>query len=175
MADDLGGLFMTALAENDNATMAAVQAELDRRVAIGNTASRAARVRSNIERLLENVRRRTCNPCAAGDCIGGHLYVLELPTTGGVIHYVGSTGKTVEERLEDNFVMKDAASYKYNAPSTKLIRTVGRERVRIATELFAHLNPVARSGDKGALEAAEGELASALEGQGLVVWCDKRQ
>ena len=69
---------------------------------------------------------RECEP--KKPCGNLHLYVIKLkkfkkePNKDYVGYlYVGSTGKSVEERLQDNFVNKDG-KWKYNSKYSKIIR-----------------------------------------------------
>lgn len=172
-AAELEDKFKVALAKGNRSVMDSVQGELRRRAAVGRGASAAPAVLRRIEALLAPRATPTCRGCAAGGCPGGHVYVLAITWNGGVIHYVGSTGKTVEERFEDNFRTKPSGGWKYTGRAAPLIRAAGRAHIRFATEYFTSLNPAGGAGDRHALKNAEGKLARKLLKQGLDTYSDE--
>ena len=100
-------------------------------------------------------------------CGNLHLYVIELkkfkkePNKDYVGYlYVGSTGKSVEERFQDNFVNKDG-KWKYNSKYSKIIR---KYFDKFRPDLFYYkYNPIIfNKNDKGQLERREGKLADKL-------------
>ena len=104
------------------------------------------------------------NPCG-----NSHLYVIEfkkeiekeykIKSKKGYL-YVGSTGKSVEDRFDDNFI-KENGKWKYNTKHAKKIR---KYFLRFRPDLFYYdYNPlVFNRNDKGQLERREGKLADKL-------------
>lgn len=138
-----------------------------------------------------------CSECNTDTpCGHGHLYVLELglgiencfpakkPDKGFV--YVGSTGKSVEERFRDNFTRKDGTvvsiedarvigedgQWKWATPGVKRIR---RYFVRFRPDLlYSDINPLPRrKADPDQLNRREGKLAKRLRNRGWEVFCDQ--
>ena len=171
-AEELLQVYLDAGTRKDVGKQAAVVAELQRRAANANPSSRAPAALAKIA-TLNQPKSSTCARCDAGDCPLGHVYVLELQVGDAFIYAVGSTGKRVEERFADNFNVLPSGKFKYNSPNTRKIRSVGREHIRFAVELFAARNPVCRQGDAKGLLAAEGALAAELRFGGYEVLCDR--
>ena len=122
-----------------------------------------------------------CNP--GKPCGNGHVYVIQLVYKGpkkGFL-YVGKTGKSVEERVQDNFTRKDGTIvpidqvkeigedklWKYNAPSSKMIRS-SYKRLRPDIEYFRR-NPIMRGTDDWRLDEAEVQLAEDLRKRDWIV------
>lgn len=123
-------------------------------------------------------------------CGAGHLYVHELcppEQDSGSIEfkvylYVGSTGKTVEQRFLDNFRLRDDGEplvpasqvalmppetlWKYNTTNTKKIRCrYLRPRHDLLSERWP--NPIVwDASDPGKLERYEANLADSLRNRG---------
>ena len=111
-----------------------------------------------------------CKKCDPGKSCGNlHLYVIEFKkevekefkrkSKKGYL-YVGSTGKSVEDRFEDNFTKKDG-KWKYNSKNVKRIRKYFN---RFRPDLFYEgINPlIYNKNDKGQLERREAKLADKL-------------
>ena len=111
-----------------------------------------------------------CPKCKPKEpCGNSHLYVIEFKkeiekefvskSNKGYL-YVGSTGKSVEDRFNDNFIKKNG-HWKYNSPNTKKIR---KYFFRFRPDLFYYeYNPIiTNQKDKGQLERREGKLADKL-------------
>ena len=79
--------------------------------------------------------------------------------------YVGTTGKSVTQRFDDNWKENSDGSWKYDSPSAKRIRIAGKE-ARLAPEFYREFNPVENQPD------AELGLALLLQGSGYHVRCD---
>ena len=113
-----------------------------------------------------------CEPDAP--CKGKHVYVLTLPDhvgsdfkkpMGKGLLYVGTTGKSVTQRFDDNWKKNSDGSWKYDSPSAKRIRIADKE-ARLAPEFYREINPVENQQD------AELGLALLLDGAGYHVRCD---
>ncbi len=83
-----------------------------------------------------------CTPDTA--CGNGHVYAIELaqeaaPDVALPIVYVGSTNKTVEQRMADNHRRQDDGRYRYRSPG---VRKVREHFVRLRPDLYADRNPV---------------------------------
>ena len=111
-----------------------------------------------------------CKECQPDKSCGNlHLYVIEFKkevekefkrkSKKGYL-YVGSTGKSVEDRFEDNFIKKDG-KWKYNSKNAKRIRKYFN---KFRPDLFYEkINPlVYNKNDKGQLERREAKLADKL-------------
>lgn len=114
-------------------------------------------------------------------CGNGHVYVIQFVTKvenyKGFL-YVGKTGKSVEQRFDDNLTRKngDVVSldearsigedkiWKYNTASAKMIRS-SYKRHRPDIEYFDR-NPITRGDQDVKLNAAEIKLAEDLRKRG---------
>lgn len=128
---------------------------------------------------------RHCRKCTPEKrCGNGHIYVVQLKTNkqGYAGHlYVGKTGKSVEERFQDNLTRRDGKlvtmleahmigedrKWKYNTRSSKLIRSSYKKH-RPDLEYFKR-NPILRNDGDAALDAAEVKLAQDLRKRGWFV------
>ncbi len=172
-AVELEECFNRAVDARDDASIEGVYAELRRRARVGRAGSAAAEVLRRVAAMRRPRTSVSCASCASGSCPGGHVYVLAISWKGALIHYVGYTGKRVEERLDDNFRHNDAGRWIRTGKAADFIRSAGRDNVRIATELFASVNPVASARDTEKLKAAEGVLARKLSDDGLQTYSDQ--
>ena len=115
-----------------------------------------------------------CKKCKPNTSCGNlHLYVIEFKSEvekeferksdKGYL-YVGSTGKSVDERFNDNFIKKDG-KWKYNSKNVKRIRKYFKQ---FRPDLFYYkINPLKyKKNDKGQLERREGKLVDKLENRG---------
>ena len=122
-------------------------------------------------------RCRPNNPCG-----NGHLYVIQLDY--GIMSltqesvYVGSTGKSVEERWQDNLTRKDGTvhtleqareigedgGWKYQGPRIKQIR---KYYAGHRPDLYFNRNPGPR--DSELLQLLESQFAKELQEQGYDV------
>lgn len=102
-----------------------------------------------------------------------HIYVIELKPEAqqqlqnrserGYV-YVGSTGKSVEERFEDNWATNEDGSFVYNTPGARLIR---EHFWRFRPDLFyQEINPL---DDRDAAERRERRVADRLRNRGFRV------
>ena len=118
-----------------------------------------------------------CKKCEPDKSCGNlHLYVIELKkevekefkrkSKKGYL-YVGSTGKSVEERFDDNFIKEDG-KWKYNSKNVKRIRKYFKKfRPEL---LYGEINPLYYDkNDKGQLERREGKLVDKLDNKGYRV------
>ena len=133
---------------------------------------------------------RACQPDKP--CGNSHVYVIELrpEVAEGLANrsyrgylYVGSTSKSVEERLRDTFSTKDGTEvsreearthedefqWNYGSPSSRRVR---KHFLKFRPDLFyGEINPVERSGkDLGAAERRERKLADKLRNRRWYVW-----
>ena len=117
-------------------------------------------------------------------CKKGHVYVVQLTTKvdgyKGFL-YVGKTGKSVEQRFQDNLTRKSGKIvtlseakeigedrlWKYNASSAKLIRS-NYKRHRPDLEYYK-LNPIPRGDGDVRLDSTEKKLAEDLRKRGWLV------
>ena len=126
-----------------------------------------------------------CPKCTSEKpCGHGHIYVVQfkikIENYKGYL-YVGKTGKSVEQRFQDNFTRKtgevfsmfeageigEDRMWKYNTKSAKLIRS-GYKKHRPDLEYF-NRNPILRNDGDIALDAAEVKLAKELRKRGWLV------
>ena len=135
---------------------------------------------------FDNVHCNECNP--ENPCGNSHVYVIQFrPEIGSRYHnksdkgylYVGSTGKAVMQRFEDNYTRQDGTvvsveeareaeedgGWKYNTRNSKNIR---RFYLKHRPELFySEINPIrTNKGDSGAAERWERRLADKLRNRG---------
>ena len=128
--------------------------------------------RSNDGRNMPSEHCPECEPDAP--CKGKHVYVLALPDhvgsqlvrpLGKGLLYVGTTGKSVPQRIEDNWKKNSDGSWKHNTAHSKMIRRA-EDEARLAPEFYREFNPVENQPD------AELGLALLLLGSGYHVRCD---
>lgn len=172
LSHELESAFERALRDGAHSKMHAILTELRRRTAGPRAGSGALKALARLQALLAAHPPAACPQCELGECPGGHVYVVEIQWRGEWFLYVGSTGKTVEERFEDNF-KKDGARWKYGSKAPRMMRAAGRGCLRLATELFAHLNPVGPAADRRGLERAERRLADELWRRGMATYSDQ--
>ena len=135
---------------------------------------------------FDNVHCNECTP--EKPCGNSHVYVIQfMPEIGSRYHkksdkgylYVGSTGKGVMQRFEDNYTRQDGTvvsveeartaeedgGWKYNTRNSKNIR---RFYLKHRPELFySEINPILRNKrDPGAAERWERRLADKLRNRG---------
>jgi hypothetical protein len=115
-----------------------------------------------------------CPECEPGKSCGKyHVYVIELRPEAqrrlqnrserGYV-YVGSTGKSVEDRFDDNWATKEDGSFVYDTPSPRLIR---EHFLRFRPDLFyREINPL---DDRDAAERRERRVADRLRNRGYRV------
>ena len=116
-----------------------------------------------------------CKKCESNKpCGKAHLYVIQfkgkisnkykIKSRKGYL-YVGSTGKSVEQRFEDNFIKDQDGKWKYNTKNVKNIREYFNG---FKPELYYGINPITlpRKKRKEYLEKKEKELADSLRKEG---------
>ena len=123
-----------------------------------------------------------CNP--DNPCGNGHVYVVQLKSDSKISKgflYVGKTGKSVEQRFDDNLTRKtgeivslneakrigEDKMWKYNTGSAKLIRSSYKKH-RPDLEYYKR-NPIIRYDNDVRLNAAEVNLAEDLRKRGWTV------
>jgi len=110
-------------------------------------------------------------------CGGNHLYVIEFrkevensflfKSKKGYL-YVGSTSKSVDDRLKDNYLKKENGDWKYNSKNSKRIR---KYFSKFRPDLFySDLNPIIRQKNKkNYVVLEEAKLADRLREMGYRV------
>lgn len=117
-----------------------------------------------------------CPACtSAVPCGNRHVYVLELDLPGGVEYVVGSTSTAVTVRVAKYFRRRATGQAWLGGPIARVVARAGRRRTRLATNLFALLNPAVegRPQSRRPLERQEAALAASLRARGWRVHCNK--
>ena len=103
-----------------------------------------------------------CRSCSLGaPCGGYHVYAIELDENSKYDFYIGQTGKTIGQRLIDNWPGEKYGS-RGNGP-----RLVRRHYLRMRMDLVPRDSVVSPSREEA--EYLEAELADSLRDQGYTV------